>query len=161
MEDWRDLWMDIGILAGVNHDGMHNTNNWVEHAFKTFDTMFLDSWENRCLDWLVVILAKEFLPFYEPNKVRNNQKTCSALQLAHQLWSTPGMVQETQPGIWQVTQTQKRSEVDSSNASMDLDDDTKSDWTDDDDPVDAYYVLVQREPDGALTCACTSYHQTG
>ncbi|KAG8976939.1 hypothetical protein FRB94_002395 [Tulasnella sp. JGI-2019a] len=81
--------------------------------------MFLDSRENRHLDQLVVILANKFLPFYEewePNEVRNNQKTHSALQLAHRLWSTLGMVEETQPSIWQVTQTQQRREVDSSNA---------------------------------------------
>jgi len=42
-----DMWTDIGLPTGRNRDDMLNTNNWVERAFKTFDTVFLNCRANK------------------------------------------------------------------------------------------------------------------
>lgn len=42
-----DYWTDIGLPAGANRDGMLNTNNWTERAFKTFHQVFLCNRANK------------------------------------------------------------------------------------------------------------------
>jgi len=40
--DPTDLCTDIGLPAGQTRDGVWNTNNWIESAFRTFDTVMLE-----------------------------------------------------------------------------------------------------------------------
>ena len=41
---------DIGLPADQTRDGPWNTNNWIERAFRTFDSVFLDNRDNkRCV----------------------------------------------------------------------------------------------------------------
>lgn len=43
-----DLWTDMGLPEpGSTRDGVLNTNNWIESAFKTFKAIFLGGKKNR------------------------------------------------------------------------------------------------------------------
>jgi hypothetical protein len=64
--DWFHslCFMDIGLPAGFDRYKV-NTNNIVESAFKTFDTIFLNNTKNKRIDHLASIICKFFFPFYE------------------------------------------------------------------------------------------------
>ncbi|EJD36355.1 hypothetical protein AURDEDRAFT_174552 [Auricularia subglabra TFB-10046 SS5] len=103
---WRRLWTDMGLPLSMTRDAaMLNTNNWIERAFKTIDQTFLDCRANKRMDRLVIILAEEFFPFYrvwEPKDPTRNADLIKDVRHAHRLWSTPGMVQETEDDLWAV-----------------------------------------------------------
>lgn len=42
-----DLWADSGLPAGTSRDGILNTNNWIESAFRTFKLVFLGNRNNK------------------------------------------------------------------------------------------------------------------
>ncbi|KAG8892129.1 hypothetical protein FRB99_002935, partial [Tulasnella sp. 403] len=150
-DDWRDLWTDLGIPAGANRDGMLNTNNWIERAFKTFDTIFLDFRANKRLDRLVIILANEFFPYFaewEPTHVRRDRKARREILLGHRIWADPGQIVSL-PGqnAWHIKDLQLKDEDDSSSGS---DDETM------------IFVRVQQDQEsGALSCVCSVFRQTG
>ncbi|KAJ7780291.1 hypothetical protein DFH07DRAFT_950332 [Mycena maculata] len=64
VEPWIKTFTDIGMPANQTRDGSWNTNNWAETAFRTFDTVFLDNWMNKCIDRLASIILNDFLPFF-------------------------------------------------------------------------------------------------
>jgi hypothetical protein len=143
------MWTDIGIPDTQNRDGMLNTNNWVERAFKTFDSIFLDCRANKRLDRLFIIIANEFLPFYrewEPNHKQRNTRLIKTIKNAHRTWSTQEMITQQDSNLWEVSELDTESQ--------------ERDDEDDEEPLAASFVCVKRE-DGALTCACRSFTQTG
>ncbi|KAJ7064679.1 hypothetical protein C8F01DRAFT_1127692 [Mycena amicta] len=91
---WRDLWSDIGLPVGHNRDKI-STNNWTERAFKTFDQVFLENRANKSIYRLVLILANEWLPYYEHWQLETKKVDTEAFRIAaagYRLWNTPGAI---------------------------------------------------------------------
>ncbi|KAJ7270793.1 hypothetical protein C8J57DRAFT_1294013 [Mycena rebaudengoi] len=89
-DEWRDYWTDIGLPEGSNRDGMLNTNNWTERAFKTFNQVFLGNRSNKSAYRLVLILANEWFQYYQAWRytVEPNQDALMMAQKAYHLWNT-------------------------------------------------------------------------
>ncbi|KAJ7078643.1 hypothetical protein C8R44DRAFT_754809 [Mycena epipterygia] len=98
-DEWRDYWTDIGLPAGANRDGMLNTNNWTERAFKTFHQVFLCNRANKSMYRLVLILANEFYQYYrewQPTSKTVNTKAIAKAAEAHRIWSSGHGIEEIQ-----------------------------------------------------------------
>lgn len=146
----------MGLPEGENREGMLNTNNWVERAFKKFHQEFLDCRANKRLDRLVIIAANEFLPsfrYWPPNHPTRNSALKKTIQAAHRLWATPGAVEEMSQDIWQVSEVEQWEDSDGRNSDPE---------SDDGDDVEVTYHTVQRqEATGPLSCDCQAHTQSG
>ncbi|KAK7001644.1 hypothetical protein R3P38DRAFT_3216571 [Favolaschia claudopus] len=63
--EWIPHFTDIGLPPTQTRDGIWNTNNWSETAFRTFDTVFLGSRSNKRIDRLALIVLNSFLPYFQ------------------------------------------------------------------------------------------------
>ncbi|KAI0704561.1 hypothetical protein C8Q76DRAFT_820141 [Earliella scabrosa] len=81
----------IRLPADQTRDGPWNTNNWIERAFRTFDSVFLDNRDNKRLDRLAMIILCDFLPYYRfwrPNDSRSNRELLALFLQAYQIWES-------------------------------------------------------------------------
>ncbi|KAJ6447850.1 hypothetical protein C8R47DRAFT_999675 [Mycena vitilis] len=93
-EEWRDYWTDIGLPEGANREGMLNTNNWTERAFKTFHQVFLCNRANKSMYRLVLIMANEWYQYYRewlPTTKKVDKKAIDKAAEAHRIWSSGGV----------------------------------------------------------------------
>ncbi|KAJ7175274.1 hypothetical protein C8R46DRAFT_61669 [Mycena filopes] len=89
--------LSCDILRGANREGMLNTNNWTERAFKTFQQVFLCNRANKSVYRLVLIIANEFYEYYrawQPTQKKIDRQAIDLAAEAHQIWSTGHGVQE-------------------------------------------------------------------
>lgn len=84
--DWFHslCFMDIGLPAEFDRYKV-NTNNVVESAFKTFDTIFLNNTKNKRIDHLASIICKFFFPFYELKIQAGNSKEYVNIELTERV----------------------------------------------------------------------------
>ncbi|KAF7357048.1 hypothetical protein MVEN_01041600 [Mycena venus] len=102
-EEWRDYWTDIGLPPGANREGMLNTNNWTERAFKTFQQVFLCNRANKSMYRLVLIIANEWYQYYRewlPTSKKIDHKAIDKAAEAHRIWSSGHGVEEFPNGGW-------------------------------------------------------------
>ncbi|KAJ7724877.1 hypothetical protein B0H16DRAFT_1736451 [Mycena metata] len=64
IERWIPYFTDIGMPSDQSRDGVWNTNNWSETAFKQFNTIFLDNKHNKRIDRLASIILNDHLPYF-------------------------------------------------------------------------------------------------
>ncbi|KAJ9110930.1 hypothetical protein QFC20_002696, partial [Naganishia adeliensis] len=86
---WRDMWVDYGLPDGATRDGILNTNNFIERAFKTFKTVFLGGRKNRRIDRLILVLVNDFFPFYAlwpPNDAKPSRVVLSTMKSGYEIW---------------------------------------------------------------------------
>ena len=122
-----DLCTDIGLPRGQSRDGPFNTNNWVEAAFRVFDTVFLELLKNKrfpsftCayqygslqvinlyrIDRLATIIVDDFFPMYENwphNETRPSNDFIDVTRRGHDLWASDQVRPHPmhKPNIYQV-----------------------------------------------------------
>ncbi|KAJ9120593.1 hypothetical protein QFC22_002522 [Naganishia vaughanmartiniae] len=89
-EDWRRLWTDIGLPEkGATRDGVLNTDNWIESAFKTFKAIFLGGKKNRRVDRLIAVLLNDYFPYYalwSVEEARPSRELLDLMERGYQLW---------------------------------------------------------------------------
>jgi hypothetical protein len=103
------MWLDAGLPPNFTRDGPNwNTNNFSEAAFRVFDTVFLESIQNKryffnafthcqnflipCarIDRLVTIIVEDFLPYYRywpPGQSRPAYSLMRITREGHDLWA--------------------------------------------------------------------------
>ncbi|KAJ7603863.1 hypothetical protein DFH06DRAFT_1151589 [Mycena polygramma] len=113
VEDWiacplttsaPETYTDIGLPPNQGRDGIWNTNNWSESAFKTFDTVFLQSRQNKRIDRLSSHILNDFLPYYQywrPRDRRPPQEMIDMHDRAYALWDS-GCVAQLEPNLYGV-----------------------------------------------------------
>ncbi|KAF9472489.1 hypothetical protein BDN70DRAFT_770254, partial [Pholiota conissans] len=88
--EWKALWTDIGLPAGILWEKMLSTNNWTERAFKTFDQIFLASRANKSAYRLVLIIANQWFNYYREwrsEQPRFNREEFEKDNQAYEIWS--------------------------------------------------------------------------
>ncbi|KAF8180937.1 hypothetical protein K438DRAFT_1976392 [Mycena galopus ATCC 62051] len=96
IDAWIDHFTDIGLPPNRGRDGTWNTNNWSESAFKTFDTVFLQSRQNKRIDRLGAIILNSFLPYYQYWRPADRRPPQGVIEMQHEeytLWDQ-GAVKE-------------------------------------------------------------------
>ncbi|KAJ7664131.1 hypothetical protein B0H17DRAFT_1143790 [Mycena rosella] len=94
VDAWRDSWTDIGLPRGHNRDEI-STNNWTEHAFKTFDQIFLENRASKSAYRLVMSIANEWFSYYEnwqPGTQKVDHAAFKVAERGHRLWSSGGAI---------------------------------------------------------------------
>lgn len=90
---WRSTWTDFHLVDAGFHRSMGlNTNNFVESAFKTFDSVFLGGRANHRIDRLASIIICHFFPYYEfgvfDANGRTSQDTLETMGAGFKLFET-------------------------------------------------------------------------
>ncbi|EED82568.1 predicted protein [Postia placenta Mad-698-R] len=91
-----DEWIHIGLPSTQTRDGTWNTNNWVESAFRVFDSVFLEHRVNKRIDRLASIILNDYLPFYrfwQPEHRALPAEVVQMNRLAHLIWETQSVIQ--------------------------------------------------------------------
>ncbi|KAJ6488108.1 hypothetical protein C8R47DRAFT_1276561 [Mycena vitilis] len=93
---WIPYFTDIGMPSTTSRDGVWNTNNWAETAFKQFNTTFLDNKHNKRIDRLASIILNDHLPYFRYFATPNRPEAQEVREMnldAHTLWEND-MVQD-------------------------------------------------------------------
>jgi hypothetical protein len=94
-----DMWTDMGLPEpGATRDGVLNTNNWIESAFKVFKSVFLGGRKNRRwaalstlagIDRLIAVLINDYFPYYSMwpvNEPRPSAEVLAVQEQGYELW---------------------------------------------------------------------------